>query len=53
MFEGKDFVRKGRVEIVKAFQEINKKALSPIKLILVTDFNKKENYVFKDNQLVN
>lgn len=51
MFVGNDFVRKGGVEIVRAFYEINKRGLYPLKLILVTDLNRRENYVFKENQL--
>lgn len=50
-FVGNDFVRKGGVEIVKALHKINKIGLYPIKLVLVTDINNRENYVFKDNQL--
>lgn len=50
VFVGRDFIRKGGVEIVEAFQSIMKKYNFPLELILITNLEKTHNYAFKNFQ---
>lgn len=50
VFVGRDFVRKGGVEIVTAFNEIMEKYRYEMELVLITDLDKTYNYAFKSFQ---
>lgn len=50
VFIGGDFVRKGGVEIVTAFNNIMKDNDFSLELILISDLNKINNYAFKEFQ---
>ncbi len=49
-FVGSDFVRKGGLEILKAFLEVTRETDFNLELILITDFTKRYNYAFKEFQ---